>query len=277
MLIALRIIGPSVLVTILFGIVHDQVTVRLCVEYFTIGHSRIIASESPTILGFVWGVVATWWVGLILGVPLAVVAARGKRPKRTAKSLIRPIGILLVCMACTSLVAGFVGYALANNGSTFLVEPLASRVPAERHAMFLAVGGAHLASYLAGFVGGLVLILRTRKARKFDASHAEAEYAWAVLAMKSKGIPFGPGLTDDWIRHAEETHSFLFPPDPKSFFQFALRRGDSYSDTATKMRQILDRICSRVWTKALAMRSTTSHAICMGPHGAGETPAKTTP
>src|ERR1041384_6329339 len=30
-----------------YGILHDQVTARVCVEYFTVGHPRIIASWVP--------------------------------------------------------------------------------------------------------------------------------------------------------------------------------------------------------------------------------------
>ncbi|MFO0941023.1 MAG: hypothetical protein U0930_09660 [Pirellulales bacterium] len=36
---------------------HDQITARICIEYFTIGHPRIIPTDDPTILGIVWGIV----------------------------------------------------------------------------------------------------------------------------------------------------------------------------------------------------------------------------
>ena len=55
---------------------------------------------------------------------------------------------------------------LANAGLVFLVEPLASRVPGERHVVFIAVLWAHSASYLMGFVGGIVLINRVWRSRK---------------------------------------------------------------------------------------------------------------
>ncbi len=171
----MRIIGLSILAAVTFGIIHDQVTARLCLEYFTIGHPRIVASESPTVLGIVWGVVATWWVGFILGVPLAVAALRGDLPKRSATSLIRPIGILLLFMACMSFVAGNVAHVLAYYETIVLIKPLASRVPADQHSIYIAVGAAHTVSYLAGFVGGLVLIVRVRIGRKKAAVHPESE------------------------------------------------------------------------------------------------------
>ncbi|MDA0768100.1 MAG: hypothetical protein O3A92_14920, partial [Verrucomicrobia bacterium] len=53
------IIITSVLAAMFYGIIHDQVTARICVEYFTIGHPRLIDSDSPGVLGLFWGVVAT--------------------------------------------------------------------------------------------------------------------------------------------------------------------------------------------------------------------------
>lgn len=57
-----------------YGIIHDQITARICVEYFTIGHPPIIGTDDPTLLGIDWGILATWWVGLILGIGLTIAA-----------------------------------------------------------------------------------------------------------------------------------------------------------------------------------------------------------
>jgi hypothetical protein len=85
------IILLSIFASIVYGILHDQITARICVEYFTIGHAPIFGTDHPTLLGIGWGIFATWWVGLFLGIPLAAFARIGKRPKRTARSLVRPI------------------------------------------------------------------------------------------------------------------------------------------------------------------------------------------
>lgn len=163
---ALKIIGLCVLAAVVYGIAHDQVTARVCVEYFTVGHPRVFDTESPTLLAIAWGIIASWWVGLLLGAPLAFAAIRGPRPRRSARSLLRPVSMLLVCMAGTALVAGVIGFALGNAGVVFLVEPLASRVPADRHVVFIADLWAHSASYLTGFVGGIVVINRVWRSRK---------------------------------------------------------------------------------------------------------------
>ncbi|MCA8941728.1 MAG: hypothetical protein KDB80_04140 [Planctomycetes bacterium] len=78
----------------------------------------------------------------------------------------------MLCMGVTSTIAGLAGHALASQGVFVLVEPLASRVPSDRHVAFIATGWAHSASYLAGFVGGLVLMQRIWKARQAAARRA---------------------------------------------------------------------------------------------------------
>ncbi len=165
-LAALRIVLLAIAAAIVYGIAHDLVTAHVCVEYFTIGHPQILPTEDPVALAIAWGVIATWWVGLLLGLPLAFAALRGPRPPRTALSLVRPIATLLAVMAVFAAAAGAIGYACARQGSVFLLEPLASQVPAERHAAFIGDLWAHVASYLIGFVGGIVLTVRTWRSRR---------------------------------------------------------------------------------------------------------------
>jgi hypothetical protein len=106
------------------------------------------------------GVLATWWVGVMLGVSLAVAARVGRWPKRSALSLVRPLMILMAVSAAIALAAGITGALLASAGVIALFEPMRSLVPKERHVAFLADLWAHNASYLAGFVGGGIVMLR---------------------------------------------------------------------------------------------------------------------
>lgn len=68
----LRIILLCVAVAVVYDVLHDQVTARLCVEYFTIAHPPLFDTDDPTLLGLAWGALATWWVGLALGVALVL-------------------------------------------------------------------------------------------------------------------------------------------------------------------------------------------------------------
>jgi hypothetical protein len=162
----LAILGLCVTAAVIYGIVHDQITARVCVEYFTIGHPPIFGTDSPTLLGIGWGIVATWWMGLFLGIPLAIAARAGSRPKREIRSLVRPIGQLLLVMAACALVMGIVGYLSADAGRFRLAGPLARAVPADRHARFVADLFAHNASYAVGFFGGLLVIARVWRSRR---------------------------------------------------------------------------------------------------------------
>lgn len=161
----LAIIAMSVTAAVVYGVVHDQVTVRICVEYFTIGHFPVDGIESPTQLGLYWGVIATWWAGLLIGIPLAISARAGSRPPRSVSSLIKPMFVLLLSMAGLALVAGVAGWVLASNGAVFLVGPIAKAVPAERHVPFLIDLWTHTANYIFGFIGGIWLCIRVWRSR----------------------------------------------------------------------------------------------------------------
>ena len=99
---SVKIILLCIAAAVLYGIVHDQITARVCVEYFTIGHPPIFHTDSPTLLGLGWGVVATWWVGLFLGILAAVAARVGRLPKLAAAELIRPLFVLMATAAGSS-------------------------------------------------------------------------------------------------------------------------------------------------------------------------------
>jgi hypothetical protein len=140
-----------------YGIAHDQITARICVEYFTIGHPRLIESDSPTVLGVFWGIVATWWAGAMLGILIVIAARAGRRPKWCAAKVIKPTLVLSVVMAVCAVMAAMAARELAMRGMVRLQPPLDSRVPLETHVAFITAGGAHVASYAVGFVGGAVV------------------------------------------------------------------------------------------------------------------------
>lgn len=155
----------SIAAAIAYGIAHDQITVRICLEYFTIGHPPVFPTRNPTLLAIGWGIIATWWVGVLLGVPLAIVARAGSRPKRTVGTLVRPVVWLLAVMAVFAIIAGLTGWFFASRGMVVLVGPIAEELPADRHVPFLIDLWAHSASYLVGLVGGIVVLIRVWRSR----------------------------------------------------------------------------------------------------------------
>lgn len=141
---------------IVYGILHDQVTAHLCVEYFTIAHPPLFPTQSPFWLAIGWGIVATWWVGLPLGLLLAMAARIGTRRKLGWRDLRRPVLALLLAMAACAAVAGIIGAVRAQQGAVVLAQSWG--IPDDRQVAFMADAWAHLASYGSGTIGGLVLI-----------------------------------------------------------------------------------------------------------------------
>jgi hypothetical protein len=89
---------------ITYGILHDQVTARLCPEYFNseaVPHHKSLLDKfgltkaSPTIIAFFWGFMATWWVALPLGLGTALSSRVGKWPKLKAKDMLKYLGIMI--------------------------------------------------------------------------------------------------------------------------------------------------------------------------------------
>ena len=108
--------------------------------------------------------------GAILAVPAVLASRLGSWPKFDAAHLVRPIGCLLIVMACSSLLAGVSGYFVAKAGGVQLVGSLAYRVPAAKHVAFLGRSLGTSCGLGVGFFGGIgvsiwVLFRRRRMAR----------------------------------------------------------------------------------------------------------------
>jgi hypothetical protein len=147
----LKIVGMCVLAGVLYGVLHDQVTARVCVEYFTVFHPPVFATQSPTLLGIGWGVIATWWVGAILGVVLGLASRMGGRAK----------------MGLCALVCGTLGYFFGT-----VPEFVRGTLMAAKQRPFLFDWWAHCASYAVGILGGLVVAVLVWKRRQGGVSQA---------------------------------------------------------------------------------------------------------
>lgn len=143
--------------TMAYGVAHDQVTARVSIEYFTVGHTPIFPTEDPTLTALTWGIVATWYVGALAGLLFAFVARFGSAPKLGVRDLLRPGGVLIACVAWLVVLSGMAGYVAAELGHVSLGGRYTIDVPADGHSRFIADAFAHRAAYVAGFVGSIVL------------------------------------------------------------------------------------------------------------------------
>jgi hypothetical protein len=163
---AILIVAVCTAAATLYGILHDQVTVRVCLEYFTVFHPPIFRNQSPTMLALLWGANATWWIGYFLGCLLALAACPGRAPMTPAKDLVKPVLKLLLAMALSALVAGVVGYGLVESGTTTLPEKYGHLLRTSMHSRLMADAFAHNASYLVGLFGGCLIVFKVWKTRR---------------------------------------------------------------------------------------------------------------
>src|SRR4051812_28725445 len=62
-----------------YAILQDQVSARLCPEYFTVYHQPIPGVTDPTLLGICWGFLGGWWGGVVVGYVAGLLATLGPR------------------------------------------------------------------------------------------------------------------------------------------------------------------------------------------------------
>jgi hypothetical protein len=156
----IKIVVLCVTAAVLYGIVHDQFTARICTEYFTIFHPPVFTTNSPTLLAFGWGIIATWWAGAMIGLPLAIAAQAGTRSRMSAGQLVPYIVRLLLFMALCAIAFGCIGYWWGH-----MPEGMSNILPASMERRLLADLWAHSASYASGFLGGMVLCVLVWKRR----------------------------------------------------------------------------------------------------------------
>lgn len=147
------IILASILIAGIYGILHDQITYTISYEYFTLfkfeqfGINDWGISDVRIKAGII-GFLATWWVGLYLGIVYALISLfldSKKVLKISLKSIFLNIGV--------ALLFGIVGFIY---GVLFLkAESLNWYIPEQTKNVqdFVNVGSIHNFGYLGGLVG----------------------------------------------------------------------------------------------------------------------------
>lgn len=145
-----------------YGVANDLVTAFCCIEFFRLFHIDVQTSN-PIVIAVVYGVLSTWWVGVILGVIVASSARLGGQPRVDVLGLVRPLGLLVLCVGITAIVFGLGAYLMATPSrlQDASIKELFERLPVEKHRAAFAVNGAHLGAYIAGIIGSVMLSIRT--------------------------------------------------------------------------------------------------------------------
>lgn len=172
-LILLLIIIVAPMIGGLYGILHDQLTYSISPEYYTkfkfyqfglmdLGNEAIF--PNPRMEVSIVGFMATWWMGLPIGLILGLVGLIRTDYKRMFTVTMRSIFITVIVAFLTGLVGLAYGkFYLADQGvDWWLPENL---IDTEN---FISVGSMHNFSYLGGLIGliaGIVYSILQKKKR----------------------------------------------------------------------------------------------------------------
>ena len=169
----LLIIALAPLIGGMYGVLHDQLTYTISPEYYTkfkfyqfgltdVGKEAIF--PNPRIAVSAVGFMATWWMGLPIGLILGLVGLIHKDNKQMFR-------VTMLAIIVTVIVAFATGLAGLAYGKLYLADKgvdwwLPDNLIDTKN--FIAVGSMHNFSYLGGLTGLIAgIIYSVRKKRKY--------------------------------------------------------------------------------------------------------------
>jgi hypothetical protein len=157
--IFILIIFISILSASLYGALHDQVTYTISSEYFTVFKFDQFGftdwgNNNPRMTTALIGVLATWWVGLLIGIFQGLVGLIHKTPKLMFRYAFRAV---LITLGVT-IVFGFIGY-LIEKISPVTYPGWCFPYEIKEGKSFKIVGSIHNYSYAGGEIGAFIGIV----------------------------------------------------------------------------------------------------------------------
>lgn len=156
MLIVVILVTP--LIAGCYGVLHDQLTYTISHEYFTkfkffqfgfANEGKEAHLATPRLWVAAVGFLATWWVGLILGIGHGMVGLIQK----DYRAMLKIVGRAIIINLATAFVSGLTGlaygwfYLSAKGVNWYLPETLIDK------QSYIAVGSIHNFGYLGGLIG----------------------------------------------------------------------------------------------------------------------------
>ena len=152
------IIGITPIIGGLYGVLHDQLTFTISPEYYTkfkfyqfrlmdLGDEAIFSN--PRIQVSAVGFMATWWMGLPIGLILGLVGLIHKDNKQMFRVTMKAIIVTIIVAFTTGLIGLAYGkFFLDDTGVNWWLPDNLIDVK-----NFIAVGSMHNFSYLGGLAG----------------------------------------------------------------------------------------------------------------------------
>lgn len=154
-------LAVSCCIAALFGALHNQVSFTLSDEYFTkfkffqFGLSEF--DVAPRILAAYVGILASWWMGLIIGVIVGLPVLILGRIQDIPRVFRQAIFIVLA----TSIIGALVYDSFVSNYDGYYVPTSVVNIDA-----FRAAGSMHNGSYLGAAIGVLLAMIWRRIIRR---------------------------------------------------------------------------------------------------------------
>ncbi|MDL2142010.1 hypothetical protein QQY79_05720 [Flavobacterium tructae] len=150
----------SVVIAVLFGILHNQLTFTISSEFFTqVLFERYGFVEygltTPRVTASIIGVWSTWWIGLIAGFMFGFIGLFCSN----AKAMIKSISYVILVMLSITVLVGLLGLSYGFFGFSNLESTCCFPLQIKNVQNFIAVSEMHSFSYVGGGIGILIAVL----------------------------------------------------------------------------------------------------------------------
>ncbi|WP_264551654.1 hypothetical protein [Flavobacterium sp. N2038] len=150
----------SVVIAILFGVLHNQFTFTLSNEFFTkVLFERFgfveYGRNTPRLTVSIIGAWSTWWIGLVSGLVFAFI----RLFYSSSKAMLKGISNAILIMLSITILVGLIGLCYGFLGLSNLESTCCFPLQVNNVKNFIAVSEMHSFSYAGGGIGVLIAAL----------------------------------------------------------------------------------------------------------------------
>ncbi|MES0490122.1 MAG: hypothetical protein ABUK01_09030 [Leptospirales bacterium] len=158
----------AVFVAGIYGVFHDQISYTFSSEYFT--HFKFKqfaipwAYENPRFGAAYVGFLATWWMGVLVYLPLGLFGFMFTTPRQMGTYLAKSLIVVVIVALVTGLLGLLYGYYQITE-STNASNIHCACIGVTEQIQFARVGYMHNASYaggVTGLVAGVLYLVRAK-------------------------------------------------------------------------------------------------------------------
>jgi len=161
---SLFVLALASLIAGIYGIIHDQITITISLDYF-LYFKGLYTTSAPYRLGAAFiGWSSTWWVGFWAAAALIIALIIKKQSRGMVKRVLKEALIIMGIAAVSGAVGGILGYLIPVKVDFFYQFALDHHV--ENYAAFFSVWMIHIFGYAGGLLGAAYRVIRILKYRK---------------------------------------------------------------------------------------------------------------